>query len=82
MDEEMKARYLIGEPNNEIGGIPVWLGWTNADPNTDDGFVSTDYTLIAAFEYDGTYFFLRQNTAADGLFLGAIQSILEISDGG
>ena len=75
MDEEMEARYLIGEPNNEIGGIPVWLGWTYAESGVhEDTFISTDYILMAAFEYDGTYYFLRQSTGADGFFLGAVQT--------
>jgi len=78
MDEEMQARYPIGEPNNEIGGVPVWLGWTKTESSAgEDAFVSSDYILMAAFEYDGVYYFLRQNTAADGLFLGTIQTILE-----
>ena len=78
MDEEMQARYPIGEPNNEIAGVPVWLGWTKTEASAgEDAFVSSDYTLMATFEYDGVNYFLRQNTAADGLFLGTIQTILE-----
>ena len=82
MDESVEWKYPIGDPNNEIQGIPVWLGWSrNYHGAFDDPDTKTDLTLLAAFSLDGTYYFLEQqpvseNGDGEGLFLGALQAIL------
>lgn len=63
------AETIVGQPNNELEGFPVWLGWYDKAE-----------TLMAAFECDGFYFYLSQNTSAEGHFLGAVQSILKSND--
>ena len=82
MDEYVEWKYPIGDPNNEIQGIPVWLGWSqNCHGAFDAPDTKTDITLLAAFSMDGTYYFLEQqpvseNGDGEGLFLNVLQTIL------